>query len=60
MFMHQRFPSSLAPLIDTWIEYVYTVELDRETFSVNNGAHFKLDRLLDHLSNKSTAPSVSG
>lgn len=44
-FMHQRFPSSLAPLTDTWIEYVYTVDLDRETFSVNNGAHFKLDQI---------------
>ena len=44
-FMHQRFPSSLAPSIDTWIEYVYTVDLDRETFSVNNGAHFKLDQV---------------
>lgn len=44
-FMRQQFPSSLAPLNDTYIEWIYTVDLDRETFSVNNGAHFKLDRV---------------
>lgn len=43
--MSQRHPSSLAPLNDTWIEWIYTVDLDRETFSVNNGAHFKLHRV---------------
>ena len=44
-FMRQRFPSSFAPLNDTYIEWIYTVDLDREVFSVNNGAHFKLDRI---------------
>lgn len=44
-FMRQQFPSLLAPLNDTWIEWVYTVDLDRETFSVNNGAHFKLHQV---------------
>lgn len=44
-FMGSQLPSLLAPLNDTYIEWVYTVDLDRETFSVNNGAHFKLDRI---------------
>ncbi len=44
-FMRQHFPSLLTPLNDTWIEWIYTVDLNRETFSVNNGAHFKLDQI---------------
>lgn len=44
-FMHQHYPSLLAPLNDTWIEWIYTMDLDREVFSVDNGAHFKLDRV---------------
>ncbi len=44
-FMRQRLPSLLTPLNDTRIEWIYTVDLDRETFSVNNGAHFKLDQI---------------
>lgn len=35
----------LAPLNDFMIEWVYIIDLDREVFSVNNGAHFKLDRI---------------
>ena len=44
-FMQQSFPSSLAPLNDTFIEWIYITDLDRETFSVNNGAHFKLEQV---------------
>ena len=44
-FMQQQSPSLLTPLNDLFIEWVYTVDLDRETFSVNNGAHFKLQKV---------------
>ena len=44
-FMQQQPPSLLAPLNDLYIEWIYTVDLDREIFSVNNGAHFKLDQV---------------
>ena len=44
-FMHRNFPSSLTPLNDMYIEWVYTMDLDRETFTVNNGAHFKLEQV---------------
>ena len=44
-FMRDQPPSLLTPLNDTWIEWIYTVDLDREVFSVNNGAHFKLDQV---------------
>ena len=44
-FMHQQIPSLLAPLNDLFIEWIYIVDLDREVFSVNNGAHFKLDQV---------------
>ena len=35
----------LAPLNDTWIEWIYIIDLDREVLTVNNGAHFKLDQV---------------
>lgn len=38
-------PSYLAPLNDTFIEWVYIFDLDREVFSVNNSIHFKLDQV---------------
>ena len=38
-------PSFLVPLNDLYIEWVYILDLDREIFSVNNGAHFKLDQV---------------
>ena len=38
-------PTWLVPLNDTWIEWVYVIDLDREVFSVNNGAHFKLNEI---------------
>ena len=41
----EHIPTWLAPLNDTWIEWVYIVDLDREVLSVNNGAHFKLDQI---------------
>ena len=30
---------------DIWIQWIYTIDLDREIFSVNNGAHFRLNRI---------------
>ncbi len=44
-FMREDHPSLLAPLNEAGIEWIYTVDLDRETFSVNNGAHFKLEQV---------------
>lgn len=44
-FMRREHPSSLAPVNDDSIQFIYTVDLDREVFSVNNGAHFKLDQV---------------
>ena len=41
--MAENHPTWFAPLNDFWIEWVYVIDLDREIFSVNNGAHFKLD-----------------
>lgn len=38
-------PTSFAPLNDVLIEWVYIIDLDRELFSVNNGAHFRLDQI---------------
>ncbi|KAL8706678.1 MAG: hypothetical protein Q9201_000312 [Fulgogasparrea decipioides] len=38
-------PSFLAPVNNLMIEWVYIIDLDKETFSVNNGAHFWLDRI---------------
>ena len=43
-FMDDVIPSSLPPVVND-IDYIYTVDLDRETFSVNNGAHFKLEQI---------------
>ena len=50
-FMRPWFPSLLPPLTGSnnlWIEsteWIYTLDLDRQTFTVNNGAHFKLDQV---------------
>lgn len=44
-FMIQEQPGWMVPLNDLYIEWVYILDLDREVFSVNNGAHFKLDRI---------------
>ena len=44
-FIVEEQPIWLAPLNDLFIEWVYIIDLDREIFSVNNGAHFKLGRL---------------
>ncbi|KAL8720594.1 MAG: hypothetical protein Q9181_007887, partial [Wetmoreana brouardii] len=38
-------PSFLAPIDDGMIEWVYTIDLDKEIFSIKNGAHFWLDRI---------------
>lgn len=43
--MAENHPTWFAPLNDLWIEWVYILDLDREIFSVNNGAHFKLDQV---------------
>lgn len=44
-FMKENHPSWMVPLNDVWIEWVYIIDLDREIFSVNNGAHFKLGQI---------------
>ena len=42
--MAENHPTWFAPLNDLFIEWVYILDLDREIFSVNNGAHFKLEQ----------------
>ena len=44
-FMIETQPSWQVPLNDVFIEWVYILDLDREIFSVNNGAHFKLEQI---------------
>ena len=44
-FMVENPPTYTAPQNDLYIEWVYILDLDREILSVNNGAHFKLDRI---------------
>ena len=44
-WMSERHPSFIAPINDLFIEWVYTIDLDGETFTVNNGAHFKLNQV---------------
>ena len=44
-FTWQNSSVLLAPLNDPRVAWIYTVDLDRETFSVNNGAHFKLEQV---------------
>ena len=39
----EHHPAYLAPINDIWIEWVYTIDLDEEVFTVNNSAHFRLD-----------------
>ena len=43
--MRREPPSSIAPVNDDSIQWIYTVDLDREVFTVNNRAHFKLDQV---------------
>ena len=43
--MAENHPTWFAPLNDLFIEWIYILDLDREIFSVNNGAHFKLDQV---------------
>ena len=38
------YPSALLS-INGWIEWTYTIDLDREVFSVDNGAHFRLNHI---------------
>ena len=40
-----EWPIWVVPLNDPFIKWVYIIDLDREIFSVNNGAHYKLDRI---------------
>ncbi|KAL8766572.1 MAG: hypothetical protein Q9194_006235 [Teloschistes cf. exilis] len=44
-FMVRHNPSCFVPLQDIHISRVYIIDLDREIFSVNNGAHFKLEQM---------------
>lgn len=38
-------PCYILPQLDLYIEYTYVIDLDREVFSVNNGAHFVLGKI---------------
>lgn len=40
-----KVPSWFTPLNGVMIEWVYIIDLDRELFSVNDGAHFRLDQV---------------
>ncbi|KAI9812288.1 MAG: hypothetical protein M1827_004737 [Pycnora praestabilis] len=41
-----QLPSSLPPMSDgLLINYIWTIDLDREVFSCDNGAHFHLDKI---------------
>lgn len=44
-FIAEDQPIWIAPLNDLFIEWVYIIDLDRGIFSVNNGAHYRLDRI---------------
>lgn len=41
----ETLPSYTVPFNDLYIEGIYTIDLDREVFTVNNTVHFKLDRV---------------
>lgn len=47
-FMEHQLPSFLAPMNSLFIEWVYIIDLDNEAFTVNHGAHFRLDQIPDH------------
>ena len=38
-------PHYTSAFNDLYIEWVYTIDLDREVFSIDNGAHFRLDQV---------------
>ncbi|MCJ1473830.1 hypothetical protein MMC13_002482 [Lambiella insularis] len=38
-------PSYIPPLRDLWIEYTYIFDIDREVFTIDNGAHFFLNKI---------------
>ena len=44
-FMLEQLPSSFTPLNEECLDWIYTVDLDREIFSVNNEDHFKLEQV---------------
>ena len=44
-FMLDRLPSSFAPPVKGWLEWIYIVDLNREIFSVTNEDHFKLEQV---------------
>ena len=48
--LDERLDDSMLPcyrtaLNDLYIEWTYTIDLDREVFSIDNGAHFKLNKI---------------
>ena len=44
-FMRVQLPSFFAPLNEAHLKWIYTMDLDREVFSVNNKHHFKLEQV---------------
>ena len=43
--MQEQTPSYQVALNDLWIEWVYTIDLDNEVFSIDNSAHFVLSKI---------------
>ncbi|SLM38110.1 F-box domain [Lasallia pustulata] len=48
--LDERLDASMVPCYrtgfnDLYIEWTYTIDLDREVFSINNGVHFKLNKI---------------
>ena len=41
----ETLPAFTPPFNDLFIEWVYTIDLDNEVFTVDNGAHLHLDRI---------------
>lgn len=43
--MEENLPSCAAGFNDLYIKWIYTIDLDLEVYSVDNGAHFELSRI---------------
>ena len=70
--LDERLDDSMVPCYrpgfnDLYIEWTYTIDLDREVFSIDNGGHFKLNKIpgawiealgLDHNSGRLILPHL--
>ena len=41
----RHLPDYMPPFNELFIQWIYTLDLDNEIFTVDNGAHFRLDRI---------------